>query len=122
MGHFTDKPDNIENTLMIDSMTDCGTLGCMAGHGPFLGIIKSSDESWFDYSIRVFGLKDYFSEETDDAYSSWNFVFSSKWRNFDNTPEGAEDRLEHLLEVGITPRWAFHEYMQDWKKRLDESK
>lgn len=66
--------------------TECGTIGCAIGHGPNAGFPKNPGESWFDYSQRTFG---------GDA---WSWCFSKMWTSYDDTPTGAADRIEYLLE------------------------
>jgi hypothetical protein len=43
---------NENNSLGIDK-TDCGSIGCAIGHGPYAGIPKNSDENWPIYGNIV---------------------------------------------------------------------
>lgn len=79
-----------------DSMkTICGTIGCAVGHGPYAGIEKISGESWYNYSIRQFGLKD----GGHPLY--WQWCFAEMWVNLDNSPQGAAKRILWLLDKGL---------------------
>jgi hypothetical protein len=73
--------------------TDCGTVGCAAGHGPYAGIRKNEYETWEEYIERVFDL-DSFSVEK-------RWCFGSPWAYTDNTPEGAGKRIIYMLKHGV---------------------
>lgn len=78
----------------------CGSVGCAIGHTAFV-IPKYKNETWLDYSLRVTGL-------TDNDYegnSAWDWCFSEEWRYVDNTPQGAADRIDWLLEYGLPLNW-----------------
>lgn len=73
--------------------TDCGTVGCAAGHGPYAGIPKRSNETWEGYIERAFGLR----------YSlACNFIFGYDWASVDNTPVGAGKRILYTLRTELT--------------------
>lgn len=88
MRHYSQWHD----ALIAVEKTDCGTIGCSAGHGPYAGIPKESGESWYHYISRVFGI----------GVFSWqyDFVFSSQWGSIDNTPQGAGKRILYMLRKG----------------------
>lgn len=74
----------------------CGTSACAAGHGPLAGIRKlKSDDGWDGYCRRVFGADPY----SDDG--EWHWMFSNRWANRDNTPEGAAARIKWYLAYGV---------------------
>lgn len=73
------------------SSTDCGSVGCAVGHGPYAGIRKFKSEDWYQYSRRVFGLN----------YNEWIWCFDDLWIYLDNTPKGAAARIRLLLEKGL---------------------
>lgn len=77
--------------------SDCGTVGCAAGHGPYAGIPKLLDETWDKYTLRVFGIS---SALYLDNYL-WRFIFSGSWSSIDNTPQGAAKRIYYVLEHGV---------------------
>ncbi len=81
--------------LEMSRLTECGTIGCAVGHGPYAGIPKSKDEIWSFYSYRVFGLEDDY----------WDFCFSDIWGMVDNTPHGAAKRILVLLDSGLPEDW-----------------
>jgi hypothetical protein len=69
--------------------TECGTVGCAIGHGPFAGIAKGEEEEWEDYVNRAFGT---------DQYEIFMYLFDSEWKYFDNTPQGSANRILAFLE------------------------
>jgi hypothetical protein len=71
----------------------CGTAGCAIGHGPNAGIAAQDQEEWEDYSRRVFAI-------TADA-DEWDWCFGWYWAHTDNTPLGAAQRIEWLLQNGL---------------------
>ncbi len=75
--------------------TDCGSVGCAVGHGPFAGIEKFKTEGWYDYSSRVFGLI------TLGGDTMHNWCFGGGWHLFDNAPRGAALRILWLLDKGL---------------------
>jgi hypothetical protein len=77
----------------------CGTVACAVGHGPSAGIRVYGDESWQDYSDRVFG---------DLGADDFQYMFGSEWSNYDNTPRGAAARIRTFVSLGIAPDgWSF---------------
>lgn len=85
MGQFCDSGE-----LYV---SHCGTAGCAAGHGPYAGIPKRPTEDWYDYMLRVFGVR------TDEELYDW--TFSGFWYQSDNTPEGAAKRILWALDHGV---------------------
>ena len=76
---------------------DCGSVGCVIGHGPYAGVRKRKNESWFAYSARKFGLP---SESAE-----WQWCFGANWFGSDNTTIGAAARIERLLTKGLPRNW-----------------
>lgn len=74
--------------------TECGTVGCAVGQGPYAEIPKNKGEGWLDYANRCF---------TNNIDRIWNFLFSGDWQHVDNTPEGAAARIDYFLENGAPP-------------------
>jgi len=77
---------------------DCGSVGCAIGHGPYAGITKRSNESWFDYTTRVFLP---WSNEYKLSSIAWGWCFSEAWAGTDNSPGGAAARISWLLKYGV---------------------
>lgn len=84
------------------SKTNCGTVGCLLGHAPLIEGLEPDEDlfkkvnfdedkflSWKEYSLRVFNIK--------DQTRIWHFLFSSYWFEFNNTVEGAIDRLNFVI-------------------------
>ena len=77
------------------SATTCGSVGCAVGHGPYAGIEKFDYEDWHQYQDRVFELDE----------DNWLWCFSSGWELVDNTPEGAAERIDYMLQNGVPDNW-----------------
>ncbi len=90
MSAFTDN----EHCLSVH--TNCGTVGCVIGHGPYAGIEKHMNETWLKYSDRVF---------LNDCSKEWAWCFSFRWSAIDNTAIGAAKRIYYLLEHGLPSSW-----------------
>lgn len=81
---------------------NCGTAACAIGWAPTAGIrVSKNDETWNDYSVRVFGYA--------DGSDVWEYMFGGEWTSYDNTPGGAAKRIRYVLENGHAPaRWDEH--------------
>jgi hypothetical protein len=72
----------------------CGTVACTAGHGPAAGIpIPEGCTSWWQYCDSVFGAT--------FAGAHYQWCFAAEWKDVDNTPQGAAQRIYWLLEHGV---------------------
>ena len=85
------------------NLTTCGSIGCAVGHGPYAGIQKYMGEEWGRYSERVFGLV--------VSNPNWMWCFDANWEVSDNSPVGAANRIETLLNTGLP---------KDWREQLDK--
>jgi hypothetical protein len=74
---------------------ECGTVACAVGHAPRLFPVIETDQTWGDYSERVFGVR--------VGSSTWTFMFGGAWSKVDNTPLGAAKRIEYVLRGGDIP-------------------
>jgi hypothetical protein len=70
--------------------TNCGTVGCALGHGPYAGIYKRGNEDWADYGARQF----------ISSCNPYLWCFGARWANCDNTAPGAAKRILYLLRNG----------------------
>jgi len=77
---------------------NCGSIGCLVGHGPQAGIKPHNYEGWDSYAQRVFGSENF---PTSKAYPIWDWLFDTYWSDVDNTPEGGIARVEYALAHGI---------------------
>lgn len=69
---------------------ECGTVGCAIGWGPEAGFPPlPSEQEWWTYSERVFGLK--------VGSPAWDWCFDADWAQVDNTPAGAAKRIRYLI-------------------------
>lgn len=81
----------------------CGTAACACGHATYLVEPKHSDEGFRQYATRVFGVENrHFSGPNR---GSFDWCFSGDWDARDNTPQGAADRIEWMLENGVPGDW-----------------
>ena len=97
--------------------TDCGSAVCIIGHGPHAGIKKFMGELWSDYADDRFGAH--------STECSWQFMFSSLWKQVDNSVEGATKRVAYALKYGIPQTSGMDEnltmcYMENIKRQLNE--
>lgn len=78
-----------------DDVTDnCGTAACALGHSLYLvEPLLSEHEAFANYSRRVYDME-WNSRE-------WAWCFGGSWSVFDNTPEGAAERIEYMLDHGV---------------------
>lgn len=74
----------------------CGTVGCAVGHGPFAGIPKSNTEHWVYYGMSNF---------TNGSEVLFKWLFTFKWKDTDNTPEGTAKRILYTLKFGLPNNW-----------------
>ena len=90
----------------------CNTVACAVGHGPDAGIPTSdTDLGWLSYSRRVF----------TNCGHTWDFLFSDSWADIDNTPNGAAERIEFLLENGLKDIWDTQVPINDFFESLDKN-
>jgi hypothetical protein len=109
-------PDDYERFDMYEYMKDedgdvvwittqnkptCGTVACAIGHGPSAGVRVYGDTDWGDYADRVFGrLPD----------RCFDYMFSSGWTYYDNTPKGAAARIRTYVALGAAPEgWSYED-------------
>jgi hypothetical protein len=95
-----DMADVCENAL-FQYDTWCGSVGCAIGHGPYAGVKKLEEEDWFDYCRRVFIN----NIATNLHADSWEWLFSEEWKEVDNGPIGAAERIDILLTKGLPSDW-----------------
>ena len=79
----------------IGNGTTCGSVGCAIGFAPFAGFQKHSGETWTRYSWRLF---------VEDS-KEWAWCFDEAWEDVDNTPIGAAQRIQYLLDNGLPELW-----------------
>lgn len=80
--------------------TDCGSVGCAVGHGPYAGLKKLGHESWNKYCVRMFA-EGAFDSRLDDS-PIWNHFFYGAWQHTDDTPRGAARRILYALRHGFS--------------------
>jgi len=95
MGAYRD-----DGNYLLEDMHNCNTVACAAGWAPTIPDLRAKasdcdeagDLDYERYLKRVFGFGE-FSEV-------WSYLFSGNWDRYDNTPEGAADRIDHLCTTG----------------------
>jgi hypothetical protein len=80
-------------TALPPSSPECSTVACAAGHATYLIESKWPGEGFIEYTCRVFGIH----VDSDE----WDWVFGMYWRFTDDSPIGAADRIDWLLEHGL---------------------
>ena len=92
----------ISNHLKHD-LTDCGTVGCALGWGPFIKGLKPI-VVYEGQRLITFGsyCREYFC---DNSSGYWYWCFSQDWRDADNTAFGAALRIRELVENGLPSNW-----------------
>ncbi len=82
------------NLGLYEVKNECGTVCCLAGHGPLAGVEVSycEDWNWKDYVERVF---------TNGSRGVYAFLFSPYWADYQPSKEEAIFRLELFLKKGL---------------------
>lgn len=99
----------VYSPILDDAPHTCNSVACMVGHGPASGVIielpKDKERSWFHYAAEAFGAKssDIFHEEAynDPSGLLWEWLFTDRWSEIDNTLAGGVKRIDITLEKGI---------------------
>ena len=86
------------------NLTDCGTVGCALGWGPFIKGIAPKEEHYGNYVGLYF--ERYTKMFMSSTYSpAWQWCFASRWRHTDNTATGAALRIRELVNNGLPITW-----------------
>ena len=124
MAFFRQKAQNMNRHTDFISQDNCGTVGCAlgtiaaAGKGDLVPIQyvdshRCGDLNWDHYSSRVFSIG------TWDKEGCWDFLFSSHWQYYDNTPSGAAARMRYYLDNKDKIEnniWKFQDFQEGWDK------
>ena len=86
--------------IELEELHLCGTVCCLAGHGPYAGIPGQPGESWPAYTSRVFGAASFVEIDSHEGFL-FVWLFSGEWVLTDNTLAGAIRRLEIALTKGV---------------------
>lgn len=93
MGDFNDRHSGPLELVKDEHM--CETASCAIGWGPSAGILPTdADKHWISYSNNHF---------VQSSTMEWYWMFSSEWKDHDNSPRGAAKRILWLLEKGKVP-------------------
>ena len=95
-------PEDVKDS---ETLSNCGTVACAVGHGPFVGIKPLKGEGWMTYSERVF---------TKDR-QEWEWCFDGCWEDIDNTPHGAAKRIKILLKRGLPDFDIYPDYLEQYE-------
>lgn len=80
---------------------ECGTSACAVGHGPAAGIPVGNAQKWSQYCITNF----IDNESNATTSNMWDWCFSARWGNFDNSVHGAARRILYMIEYGVPDSW-----------------
>jgi hypothetical protein len=89
MGTFYQDQDYNEHDpheLINKKEIPCGSCACAVGHGPSAGIRIYKDQSWDDYSLRVFGV--------DLCMTDGDYMFGPEWND---DPKAAAARIREVV-------------------------
>lgn len=122
MRHF------IYDELIDDTKLGCGTVGCVVGHAlyRFMDVDQYRNEydghRWDDVSKDFFGI--------EGNTHLWDYLFSSDWHYVDNTPSGAAQRIQNVVDAVLMSKdeqefgaWTvnqYREFLQTMKEQDDE--
>lgn len=98
-------------TYMDDE--NCGSYGCIIGHCALL------DPTFEDTGMNSYGKWSLSFTGIDSDSAEWEYLFSDRWYNTDNTPIGASNRIRHFLDHGL-PEYCYEEI--DGESMLSYSK
>lgn len=89
MAHF--RSNGSGSYAEFISLLDCGTAGCALGWAPFVPGLgsKKRNKNFWNYGAEIFDL--------DSESYEWDYIFSSFWRHFDNSIEGAINRIREVV-------------------------
>lgn len=95
---------------------DCGSVGCLIGHGPYAGIEKDPNDKWMTYA-----LKEFLSLEVNCIL--YKFLFSYNWEDVKQDQlEAAILRLKYILENRFIPYYTEkddNELCEIWKDEVN---
>lgn len=102
-GNLGEHPNSLEY-IEFSSKTDCGTLGCALGWCPFIEKLAVKDDEfqtarddWTGEKIKDLNYEKY-AERIFGVVKSlkWEYMFAGNWRIYDNTPQGAANRIREI--------------------------
>jgi len=82
-----------------DAATECGSVGCAIGHGPYAGIRKYEEETWQEYSVRAFSADWRLPAPQDEKYQ-YAWMFHTIWAEHFPTKDDAVKRIDAFLQYG----------------------
>lgn len=82
-----------------DAATECGSVGCAIGHGPYAGIRKYAKETWREYGVRAYSA-DWSLPATRDQKYQWAWLFDPLWAKCFPTKDDAVKRIDAFLQYG----------------------
>ena len=107
-------PDTDTDTVALSSglvgtehLNVCGTVACAIGHGPAAGVAPQGGEGWSDYTIRAFGDGENDTSDRDTRVGVYTWAFHEAWAHYDNTPQGAAQRIRYALKHGVPILWDY---------------
>ena len=112
----------------------CGAAACAIGWSRELvtpmteGEMSKSIHGEMYYAQRVYGVSTGHGIDTvgmglDQSlhtarWGAWSWMFGPSWKNWDNTPTGAADRIEYFLVRGVPEGYCEEQWEEGWSKRI----
>ncbi len=83
---------------------ECDSIGCVVGYCTILDDVNNIPK----YSDGDIDFEKWSENFTGLGWWSgtWHWCFSSYWKQIDNTPTGAAQRIEWLLNNGLPQNWS----------------
>jgi hypothetical protein len=98
----------VNYALHNGGVPSCGTVACAVGHGPAAGILVP--EKMICPAYAAIGLPrrvnwwSYSALFARDDSPEFEWLFSGRWSDVDNTPHGAAARIRYVLQHGAAPK------------------
>ena len=101
MGIYRANTDHM--VVRFYTLEDCGTVGCALGWSPFAEGLETIPEDYYtvsDGKITQLAFERYSTRMFELENAEWSFLFESAWVKYDNSVEGAVDRIRWLVKKG----------------------
>jgi len=90
--------DEMNARDFVEELPECGAVACALGHAPAAGVPYKKDEYWTQMGQRELGLNmDPVGQNSYSMGVMWDYCFTGSWHEFDNTPQGAGQRIKNFL-------------------------
>lgn len=117
IGHYHGNQEYFAR-LIEDRYNICGTTGCIIGHAVSLnrGLMDMLVKQANTYNFhRLYARWSVLFTGVDSESNEWYFMFSGRWQWYDNTIEGAIDRIQAV----INGTWRFHKHIHIYLEHIN---